>query len=214
MKAEMKDALKNCEDLFGFFWKVRMKVNCANVGSLYGLAKIHKVGGDRMRPINSCVGTPCYNTAKWLSKEFASMNPPRGFVIKNSRELIHSLKDIVIEHDEVMVSFDIDSYFPSVPVPDSIELLQDWLETQSSIHPMRRAGMLELTKVCMKQSYFKFRGKFYRQMSGTAMENPMSPLICDLYVGDLERKISENAMFPRFWKRYVDDVFAIVKKIW
>lgn len=200
METEMKDALKQYEELFGLFWKVRMKNSCANVGRLYGLPKIHQGGGDKMRPINSCVGTPCYKTAKWLAKEFASMNPPRGFAIKNARELIQELKGVVIEPDEVMVSFDIDSYFPSVPVPDAMELLQAWLDTQNSMNPMRRAGMMELTKICMKQSYFKFRGKFYRQTSGTAMGNPLSPLICDLYVGDLEQKISKDPCSRDFGK--------------
>ncbi len=121
------------------------------------------------------------------------------------------MKNVTIEPDEVMVSFDIDSYFPSVPVPESINLLQSWLDTQT-IHPMRRAGLVELTKVCMRQSFFKFRGNYYRQKSGTSMGNPLSPIICNFYVGELERKISQDPRFPRFWRRYVDDVFAIVKR--
>lgn len=60
------------------------------------------------------------------------------------------------------------------------------------------AGMLELAKICMKRSFVKFRGKFYRQKSGTALRNPLSPLKCDLYEADLKRKISANT-FRRYF---------------
>lgn len=36
--------------------------------------------------------------------------------------------------------------------------------------------------------------------------------LIELTVGDLERKISCDPKFPRFWRRYVDDVSAIVKR--
>lgn len=64
----------------------------------------------------------------------------------------------------------------------------------------------------MNQAYFKFRKKYYHQSTGTAMGNPLSPFVCNMYVGALEREISTHPNFPRFWRRYVDDVLAIVKR--
>jgi hypothetical protein len=71
---------------------------------------------------------------------------------------------------------------------------------------------LEVTKICMKQSYLRFIGKIFRQTSGLSMGNSVSPLLTNLFMSELEIKASKSEWFPRVWYRYVDDVFAIIKK--
>lgn len=132
--------------------------------------------------------------------------------MKNASELIEELKDVTIEDDEVLVSFDIKSYFPSVPVTESINIIESWLDTQVSLNHLVREAYTDLITVCMKQSFFKFRDKFYHQATGTAMGNPLSPFVCNMYVGNLEKRISTHKNFPRFWRRFVDDILAIVKR--
>lgn len=45
-----------------------------------------------------------------------------------------------------------------------------------------------------------------------AMGNSLSPFLCNLYVNKLEEKLKLNVNFPRIWRRYVDDVLAVVKR--
>lgn len=147
MEKEAKSALSRYELLFGEKWKRSMKVNCPQVGSLYGLPKIHKPGGgDKMRPINSNIGTPTYLLAK-------------GWTVRNAMDLSKDLKDMKIIDDEVLVSFDIESFFPSVPVPEALEMVEAWLDTQTSLNHMIPEAYFDLTQVCMYQSFFKFRGQ-------------------------------------------------------
>ncbi len=40
----------------------------------------------------------------------------------------------------------------------------------------------------------------------------MSSIITEVFLGDLEFKMEDKPWFPRVWYRYVDDVFAIIKK--
>ena len=45
------------------------------------------------------------------------------------------------------------------------------------------------------------------------MGPPVPPVITDIFVEDLEGKIfMERVESPRAWKRFVDDVLAVVKK--
>ena len=47
------------------------------------------------------------------------------------------------------------------------------------------------------------------------MGSPVSPIVANLYMEDLEQKAIESAppeCKPRIWKRYVDDVLAVVQK--
>lgn len=41
--------------------------------------------------------------------------------------------------------------------------------------------------------------------------NPLSPKLAELFMGFLEVEMCAESWFPRFWKRYVDDVIAIVR---
>jgi len=50
---------------------------------------------------------------------------------------------------------------------------------------------------------------------GTAMDGPVSPLVANVYMEYLERKILDTApveLKPRLWQRYVDDILEVVKK--
>lgn len=64
----------------------------------------------------------------------------------------------------------------------------------------------------MKQSYFQFREKIYQVEFGTNMGNPLSPLIAELFMAMFEMNLKEKGLLPRVWFRYVDDIFAVVKK--
>lgn len=130
--------------------------------------------------------------------------------MKNSIDLANRLKRLSVSNNEVLVSFDIESYFPSVPINRALLALRDWLDEQD-IHHLESEALLELTTVCMKQTYSSFREKFYIQTEGTAMGKPLSPFICNLYINSLEEKFVYHRLFPRIWFRYVDDVFAIVE---
>lgn len=180
------------------------------VPRIYGLPKIHKPG-NKMRFIVSNIGSPSHNLAKFLVKQFAALKPMDDFSIKNAYELIDSLKNVEICDDETLISFDITSFYPSVPIDDALTALENWLARQS-LSPLERLAYYEMTAVCMKQNYFQFRKKFYHQKTGTAMGNPLSPFMCNLFMVEIEKNLSENNLFPKIWKRYVDDVFAIVKK--
>ena len=67
----------------------------------------------------------------------------------------------------------------------------------------------------LKTTYFSFGGNIYQQKFGTAMGSPVSPLIADLFMEDLEERAIQTApatCTPRLWKRYVDDILAIVPR--
>ncbi len=54
---------------------------------------------------------------------------------------------------------------------------------------------------------------FYKANFGTTMGSPVSVLMANLYVVDFEtRAITTFGDGIKFWVRYVDDVFCLVKK--
>jgi hypothetical protein len=71
---------------------------------------------------------------------------------------------------------------------------------------------MELSRICMNQCIFKWRGKFFKQKSGLSIGNGFSPFAANVFMSDLESEASKQNWFPRYWARYVDDIIAIVKK--
>jgi hypothetical protein len=60
----------------------------------------------------------------------------------------------------MLVSFNVEALFPSIPVDEAVELLKKLLEEQHLNLDMR-TQYLQLTKLVMKLNFFQFNGKFY-----------------------------------------------------
>ena len=69
-----------------------------------------------------------------------------------------------------------------------------------------------LLEFCLKSTYFTFQGRYYEQMEGASMGSPISPIVANVYMGDLEVKaINTSPHTLSLWKRYVDDTFTVIK---
>ena len=68
-------------------------------------------------------------------------------------------------------------------------------------------------KICATTTYFCFGNDFYEQVSGLAMGSPLSPILANLFMEGLERKLlSRSPCKPLCWFRYVDDTYTIWPK--
>lgn len=201
--------IKQYSELFGTHWARRMHKSNVRVPCIYGLPKIHKPG-NQYRPIVANYDSPIANIASWLCQKFSQLKGYDHFSVKNSLELIEKLKTQTVRPGERIVSFDIKSFFTNVPKKGALDALRNWLSKQN-INPLEQAALWNLTKVCLDQSYFQFRGEFYRQKDGLAMGLCLSPFLCNLFMITVEEKLKQNPLFPRFYHRYVDDIVAIVE---
>ena len=78
---------------------------------------------------------------------------------------------------------------------------------------LEKDDILELLEFVLTTTYFAFRGEIYRQKFGTAMGSPVSPLVANMFMEQLERKLSATVpedLRPKLWKRYVDDSREII----
>jgi Reverse transcriptase (RNA-dependent DNA polymerase) len=192
------------------YMKYRLKVSNPVIPAMYALPKIHKEG-NKMRPIVSSIGSPTEPLARWLVEELRTIEPPPGLDIKNSIEFTESLKEFEIEEDELLVSFDVTSLYPSIPIDIAVKNMEEWLVTKRvDIHKIK--CYMDVVNLCMDENYFKFRDNIYKQTEGTSMGNPLSPILANIYMKKFETDLSKDKRFPRCWLRYVDDIFVILKE--
>lgn len=144
----------------------RWKVPNPNCPELHCLRKIHKENDPKaMRPISANTNAPTEKMAKWLVRELKSIskeNPPFNFSVKNSMEFATQIEDLELEENEILMSFDVVSLYPSIPVEETLSLFEEWL-MECNIPDDKKKVYLRFARFAMRNSYFKFRGKYYRQ---------------------------------------------------
>ena len=67
--------------------------------------------------------------------------------------------------------------------------------------------------MCTKEMHFSFNGKTYRQVNGVAMGSPLGPVIANIFMVELEKRLIPT-MGERIalWFRYVDDTFTFIRR--
>ena len=181
----------------------------------YGLPKIHKKGTP-LRPIISSRGSATHETAKVLAKIIKPLIGKSPHHVHNNKDFLESIKDIKVDEDECIMSYDVSALFTSIAIDTTIDIIKKQLEDDKDLHS-RTSMTIEhiccLLEFCLKNIYFKFNGKFYEQKEGAAMGSPMGPIVANLFMEDLEIKaIRTSTTPPKIWRQFVDDTFTIIKK--
>ena len=58
---------------------------------------------------------------------------------------------------------------------------------------------IDVIKFILNNNYFQFNNKFYRQIFGSAMGKPISPILSDIVMDDLETECIKKSNFkPMF----------------
>ncbi|XP_067617449.1 uncharacterized protein [Eurosta solidaginis] len=124
--------------------KFQLASTAAVAPRLYGLPKIHKESMP-LRPISSSTRVPCCKLSKHIGAILKNIIS-EDFNIKNAFQLKERLKNINIEDDEVLISFDVISLFTNIPTHLAIQtIMKQWsqLEKHTNISRKQFQNILE-----------------------------------------------------------------------
>ena len=115
-----------------------------------------------------------------------------------------------------MLSFDVVSLFTKIPTGLAVEIAKSRLEALDNLEEITSWSVEDICKglqICLNATNLTFRGKHYKQIFGTAMGSPVSTVIANLIMEDVEKRALSTFHSPtKIWKRYVDDTFVIIHK--
>ena len=187
--------------------------SAGQVPRLYGLPRVHKQDV-LLRPIVSFVSLPTYQLSKFLTSLLSPIVGLSDHHVRNSQHFVQLVNTQKLRVTEGLVSFDVVSLFTRVPTTRAIQVTRERLLGDPSLSDrtsLTVEDICSLLKLCLEATYLSFRGKIYQQVHGTAMGSPVSVVVANLVLEDIEQKaMSTFYTPPRFWKRYVDDTCTIL----
>jgi len=177
----------------------------------YGLPKIHKPGRT-FRLIVSSIDSLFYALASFLQKILTENIPHTFSHVENSFQLIEKLKNLQFDDNYILISLDVISLFTNIPLDLALESVSRRWELVSRNCSIPHNEFITGLKMILESTYFLFDNQMFKQNFGTPMGSPLSPIIADLVMRDLEERSLRTLGFGvPFYARYVDDIVMAVR---
>ncbi|RLU19574.1 hypothetical protein DMN91_008131 [Ooceraea biroi] len=183
-----------------------------NLPRCYGVPKIHKPGC-LLRIIVSTNDSPLYNLASYLNKILKdSISKPDSFV-KDSWSFVDRMKNVSVCPNGLFVSFDATSLFTNIPKELVIKGIEKRWTMISNVTKLNLQQFIYAIDVVLSSTSFVFNKQIYEQIFGSPMGSPLSPILADIVLEDLELQCLSDLDFTiPIYYRYVDDIFMIIAK--
>lgn len=189
----------------------KLKTNIATSPKLYGLPKIHKVDFP-LRPICSFINSPSYELCRYLTNILKRITEHSIYNVKDSVQFKEKLSNHCIQTNEKLISLDVVSLFPSVPVDLALEIIEEKWSIVEQYTKIDKGLFFRILKFCIEDNrYFCCNGKVYTQLKGLPMGSPASPIVADIVMERLlDTSIGKLNIKPKIMIKYVDDLFCII----
>ena len=189
----------------------------SHIPRIYGSPKVHKTGCP-LRPIVEGIGSCTYKVAKALLDILRPIEGDPEFHIKDSKDFVNKISDLIVLPDELLMSHDVVSLFTNVDINMALDITRNKLQNDHTLKKRTRLSVndiIELLSLVLNTTYFQYNGRIYKQKFGAAMGGPCSPVIANIVMDYLFRKCQEVApenVRPRVALKFVDDSFEVVKR--
>ena len=165
--------------------------NKTQIPIMYGQPKIHKQGNP-LREIVDASGSVTRDINKYISRVIKTY-ANNEFTVSNSKQFVSSIKDVKLEADETLVSYDVKAMYPSIPQKEAVSITKDLLYRDNDLKnktSMKAESIISLLEICIENTYFMFNKKLYLQIDGLAIGACMHIRIPSRYFHVQTRKTS------------------------
>ncbi len=168
---------------------------------VYVLPKVHKPLCP-LRPVVVCRCSILYSTTRFVANILSPLVGNTQHHLHNCVDLVKTLTPIRLHEDESIISFDGSALITSVPVEESLTLIQELLEADPTLSErisLSPQQVSDLLTMCLTTTYFKYNRECCFQIEGEAMGSPVSPIVANLSMEWFEVKaLASHSDPPRF----------------
>jgi hypothetical protein len=148
-----------------------------------------------------------YN-AKALVPILRTLQGRSGHYIKNSRQLKEIVKGWSIQRDEILVSYDVEKLYPSIPISKALELIECLLKCKGNLQETTTfsiSSIMKLLKWIFSLTYCEYNGNHYVLDCGPIGLSVVGE-VAIIYMEDFQMR-ARSSSYPELkeWPWYVDD---------
>ncbi|UYV76705.1 hypothetical protein LAZ67_14001831 [Cordylochernes scorpioides] len=177
---------------------------------IYDLPKIHKPNVP-LRPIVAFYHSPTAPLSKFISTFLKPIikqqNSP--FFISNTTTFIDELLKYQPQPNKIMISFDVESLYPSLPHQLILSSTEEFLR-ENKVDQIVVRKITKLIALCLETNILTYDSKTDEQIKGSPMGSSLSTSVAEIVMRRIDNWIT--SLFPSdivLWHRYIDDIFCI-----
>ncbi|XP_023215268.1 uncharacterized protein LOC111618072 [Centruroides sculpturatus] len=172
--------------------------------------KTHKTNWP-LRPLVNKRSHPTYYLEKVLAKCLRAIVPESPYVTPSSvvaKSTIASSIGALQPCTYTFYKLDVISLYPSVPTFEAV-MLANSLLLKEGFNIQQVLDIRDALTFVTEHNYFCFNRKIYLQKQGVPMGSPLSAILAELVMREIERRTFDFPLaihYPRLYLRYVDDI--------
>lgn len=176
----------------------------------YCIPKIHKtlVPPIPGRPIVSSISTMTYHTSVYLDMQFQPILKMLRTVCTSTNTIINDLHNTTFPLNSVILCADVTALYPNIPIELGITTVRNVLLLTKRFTELHLSFLMSLLHWVLTNNYCTFQNNIYLQIEGTAMGTPVATTYANIFLYGIETQILPTNR-PLYYKRYIDDIFAI-----
>ena len=86
------------------------------------------------------------------------------------------------------MSFDVKSLFTSFPLQLDLDCTENAIKNPTVELPLPTDEIMDLLNLSLTSTYFQYNGKHYKQLHGTAMGSPVSVVVAEIVMQNIEEQ--------------------------
>ena len=108
--------------------------------------------------------------------------------LQSTENFIDAIKTVQVPDDHKLVSFDVKSLFTSIPLQLALDCTETAINNSTLQLPLLTNDLMDLLNLCLTSTYFQYNGKHYKQLHGTAMGSPVSLVVAEIVMQNIEEQ--------------------------
>ena len=176
---------------------------------IYFLKKLHKTPIS-VRPIALHINSPTANISAFIDDLLKPIVKEINHILQNSKQLITEIQSLHFSNQIKLVTLDIVSLYPNIPIEESIQIILTFIEQYNNPTYPPVCIINHLLRFVLNYNCFSFADLFFLQAHGIAMGTKLAPNYANLFMTDFENQhVFTWKQQPLYYCHYIDDIFLL-----
>ena len=153
------------------------------------------------------MGSESYRISEYIDSFLAPLAAKHSSYLRDTTDFLEKIRHIKLPSNSFLATLDVESMYTNIDIKDGLKAVFN--SFKANPNPSRPdLEILEPLKLCLENNDFKFNGKWFLQISGTAMGKKFAPSYANIFMAEWEKAAFNSCqLLPLVYLRFLDDIF-------